>query len=173
MDPSGQLKEEGLLLTKQTTALETAQLVNLFICSHFGFNEEWDTKLLKCISMDNKNFDDFEFRTNHPSLIYHIKIQGNSNLIFNRPENLFYLPLENKFQFLEVEISVDRKERPILVCYPLVYEKIRQSFQKDYSVVSLYNSSSFLQFSESCTTNRYKRTLTKSNFDKIKIFSKL
>ena len=127
---------------------QTAKKASDLVASYFGVDQEWDKKLLKCIFLDDINFNWFEFnRTDNPDITLGVKISGDRNVVFNESPEEFYVPVERPGKLSVTVRSVMGSND-----YELDYDQIKTERDKDYSVVALFNSNSFQSITE-CSTN--------------------
>lgn len=143
--------------SKVSFSKQTAKKANDVISAYFGVDQEWDKKLLKCIFLDDPNFNWFEFaRADNDNITLGVKISGDRNVVFNENPEEFYVPAERQGKLAVTVKSVFGNND-----YELDYEKIKTERNEDYSIVALFNSNSFIRVSECSTNLGFSRTLEK------------
>ena len=150
--------------SKCTFSNQTAKKANDVVCAYFDVQEEWDKKLLKCIFLDDIQFDWFEFnKTNDPPITFGAEIDGNRNIVFNENPEEKYIPIEDITKKLSVSVkSVFGNNN-----YELTYEQISKERNGDFSIVALYNSNSINRFTECSTNIGFARILEKTSIAKL------
>lgn len=137
---------------------QTADKANDIVCDHFGVKEEWDKNLLKCVFLDDVDFNEFEFfRKDAPDIAESVHIKGNRNIVFNEGSGVNYQPIENTTHKISVSVVSVFGDN----AYDLTYEQIAKERSGDFSVIALYNCSSYSRLSECSTNLGFVRTLEK------------
>lgn len=137
------------------TAAKAEDVVNGF----FRISDEWDKKLTKCIFLDDINFNWFELnRINDPHVNLGVRLYGDRHLVFHPHSERYdevYVPREKPEKVLVTVRNMAEHHE-----YMLGYEQLK-SREVVYSVVALFNSSSFKSFSEFSTNLLFGRKVEK------------
>ncbi len=138
----------------------TAKKANDVVCDYFKIQGEWDKKLLKCVFLDDIKLSRFELKkAGDSNLTLGIQINGNREVVYNKSPEELYKPIEDQTKKILVSTAcIFGKYK-----YDLTFEQITQERRYDYSVIALYNSTSFTQFVESGDSVYFSRMLEKLN----------
>lgn len=143
--------------TKVSFSKQTAKKANDIVAAYFCVSQEWDKKLLESIFLGDIDLNWFEFtRINNPDITLGIKIAGDRRVVFNENPESFYVPIKRP-----VKLSVMIKSAFGDNSYELDYEQIKNKRSKDFSIVALFNSSTFKSVAACSTNLLFTRTLEK------------